>query len=339
MKLILCYKKSGCPTPGSSHSGIGNSCRNIANVLKRHGFCVDVWPIAGGDALEDRLDSHHGLGVTHVVIAAPFIPAEWMQRLAQTFIDIKFAVTSHSNVGFLQAESAAIRLMRRYSEVATVEHNFFAAANNSRLVEAFNIAYGRHVKHLPNLYDLCATPARHGITARGDTLRIGSFGALRVQKNFTSAAWAALGIARHLRTKLEFFVNLGRTDNNGDVVERAIRASLENLPDVKLVEVPWHNAMEFRRVVGHMHLLIQPSYTETFSMVTADAIAEGVPVVVTPAMEWCPGDWKASSDDVADIARVGQRLLFNPSAPEEGYQALVKYNETGVREWRKFLHE
>ncbi len=336
MKLILCYKKSGLPTPGSSHGGIGNTCRNIANVLNQHGHRSEVWPIAGGDTLEARL-IQEGSEVTHVVVAAPFIPSGWMGRLSQGFPDIKFSVTSHSNVGFLQAESAAIRLMREYSDLAVLEHNFHAAANSIRLVEAFNAAYGRFVIHLPNLYDLASTPQARGKLGSRGTLNIGSFGALRVQKNFTSAAWAALGIARRLRIPLRFHINLGRTDSNGDVVERAIRASIENVPGAELVPVSWASPLEFRRIVAQMDLLLQPSYTETFSMVTADAIAEMIPVVVTEAMEWCPDDWKAESDDVVDIRNVGLGLLSNGYAAEEGYQALLRYNGAGLRQWVSFL--
>lgn len=338
MRLVLCYKKADRHTHGSTHDGIGSTCRNTAGVLKAAGFDVDIWPVAGGDSLEVMLQEAKSVNVTHVVIAAPFIPADWMARLAQGFPRIQFAVTSHSNVGFLQAEPAAIRLMRRYAETSVTEHNFHAAANNKRLVIAFHEAYGRRIQLLPNLYDLAATPKREGSTTKGSILRIGSFGALRVQKNFTSAVWAAIAIARKMRMKLEFFVNVGRTDNNGDVVEQAIKASTEDLPDVTLIPVQWKDWSGFRRLVSALHLLIQPSYTETFSMVTADAISEAVPVVVTEAMEWCPNDWKADSDDVEDIARVGRRLLHNPFAAEEGYEALDKYNQSGVRDWRVFLH-
>ncbi len=336
MKVILCYKKSG-HSLGSCHLGLGNSCRNTSNSLRQHAIKSEVWPIAGGDDLERILHTQRGDEVTHVAIAAPFIPSGWMGRLSQGFPHITFSVISHSNVGFLQAESAAIRLMREYANLAVTEHNFHAAGNNPRLVTAFNVAYGRHLIYLPNLYDLESTPKTVSHVEKCHTLRIGSFGALRVQKNFTSAAWAAIAIARRLRKDLEFHVNVGRTDNNGNVVENAIRASIEHLPGVKLVPVPWETPLEFRRIVSTMHLLIQPSYTETFSMVTADAIAEGVPVVVTPAVEWAPKYWKAESDDISDIAKVGLGLLQDHHSATDGYDALVDYNKKSLIHWRSFL--
>lgn len=340
MKLILAYKSSG-KSFGSCHAGLGTTCRNIANSLKREGYYCDVWPIAGGDDLQAKLRANKQSSITHVVVAAPFIPSNWMIGLAQEFINITFAVTSHSNVGFLQAESAAIKLMREYAEAGVTEHNLWAAANNHRLVEAFHLTYGRKILCLPNLYDIEATPRTQASVSRGSVLRIGSFGALRVQKNFTSAAWAAVAIARKRRMALEYYVNIGRDDNNGGVVERSIRATLNGLPNVTLMPIKWHSTIEFRRLVSHMHLLIQPSYSETFSMVTADAIAEGVPVVASSAVEWVPNDWKADADDVADIARVGERLIFEespcPYREWEGYQALAGHNKKALKLWKTFL--
>lgn len=294
MRIALCYNKEGSPKYGLGHVGMGGTCRQNAYVLRTHGYLAEVWPTAGGDALEKRLleelavPAQNHNPVTHVVIGAPYIPTVWMQKLAQRFPKAHFAVVSHSNTGFLQAESAAIRLMRGNSDLQMEEFNFHAAANCERLVEDFDVAYGRKLAYLPNMYDLTSA---HPIPPRvyaGGTLRIGSFGALRVQKNFTCAAWAALAVARHFRAPLEFHINTGRDDNNGRVVYNAIKASTDNVPNVQLIEAGWESPMAFRKLVHTMHLLIQPSYTETFSMVTADAIAEGTPVVTSSAMDWVP---------------------------------------------------
>ena len=72
-------------------------------------------------------------------------------------------------------------------------------------------------------------------------------------------------------------------------VTDAVRQMLNNLPHVKLVENGWQPWPQFRNTVRHMHLLLQPSYTESFNVVTADGIAEGVPSVVSDAIEWAPG--------------------------------------------------
>jgi len=86
-----------------------------------------------------------------------------------------------------------------------------------------------------------------------------------------------------------------------------------------------------------MHLLIQPSYTESFCMVVGDGIAEGVPSVVSEAIDWAPQHWQADSDDVFDIARAGRHLLSDCHAAHDGLQSLKHYVEKGVTFWKTYL--
>jgi glycosyltransferase involved in cell wall biosynthesis len=86
-----------------------------------------------------------------------------------------------------------------------------------------------------------------------------------------------------------------------------------------------------------MNLVLQPSYTETFNMVTADAIAEGVPVVVTDSIDWVPSWWQARADEPRDITRVAEQLLRDPNAARDGRRALDEYVERGVGTWKRFL--
>jgi hypothetical protein len=86
-----------------------------------------------------------------------------------------------------------------------------------------------------------------------------------------------------------------------------------------------------------MHLLLQPSYTESFNMVTADGVAEGVASVVSSAIDWAPEDWKADVDDTLSIARAGRRLLNDHMAAAEGRRALIRYVADGLHSYKKFL--
>ncbi len=98
--------------------------------------------------------------------------------------------------------------------------------------------------------------------------------------------------------------------------------------------MPWP---EFRRMLSRTQLVLQPSYTESFNIVVADGIAEGVPAVVSTAIDWLPGRPQADSDDAHAIASVGLDLLHNPSAIHDGQQALRDYVWTGLRKWVDYL--
>jgi hypothetical protein len=86
-----------------------------------------------------------------------------------------------------------------------------------------------------------------------------------------------------------------------------------------------------------MDLLLQPSYTEGFNMVTADGIAQGVASVVSDAIAWAPRNWQAATDDACDIANKAVGLLHDPAAVQEGVTALTTHNATALILWEKFL--
>ena len=128
----------------------------------------------------------------------------------------------------------------------------------------------------------------------------------------------------------------GRNEGAGSLNE-AIRQMTVGLPNFKLVETGWQTWPQFRQTVRNMHLLLQPSYTETFNVVTADGVAEGVASVVSDAIEWAPDNWKARCDDVDHIAQTGMRLLRDKSAPRKGLRALERYNARAKNAWLDLL--
>ena len=72
-------------------------------------------------------------------------------------------------------------------------------------------------------------------------------------------------------------------------------------------------------------------------MVTADGIVQGVPSVVSSAVDWAPESWKAEHDEVHDIAKVGLRLIRSETAIHWGRLALWNNNRKGLQAWKKFL--
>lgn len=332
-RIILAYKNFAA-NKNISHIGLGVAALNTSKVLRKHGYAADVWPITNAGDLLDRLAASPA---SHVVISAPWIPAADLQRLLVRHPETRFAVNCHSNVGFLQADANGVKLVREAMEIETGSHNFQLAGNSAKFCQWIRAAYASPCAYLPNLYYLNANCAPARPLYRGGTLRIGAFGATRPLKNFMSAAGAALEIARNLKADAELWLSSGRTEGGGDTILRAARAMLDGVPNLKLVENGWQSWPKFRQSVAHMHLLLQPSYTESFNMVTADGVAEGVPSVVSHAIDWAPEHWKAKVDDVLDIARVGRSLLADVRAAEDGFRALQQHNSTGLGVWQTFL--
>ncbi len=331
MQVVLAYRNFAA-NRAISHIGLGVSALNATKCLRDAGVLADVWPLINAAELTAGLRRRPA---SHVVISAPWIPTNELAHLCAEFRNTQFAVTCHSNLGFLQADPSAMRLVREGLELRRATWNFRVAANSARLADWVHTAYGIPCQHLPNLYhldDVATERARYS----GGTLRIGAFGATRALKNLMTAAGAALEIAAGMRSDLEFWISSGRSEGAGPVVE-AVRQMFSGLPHAKLVENGWQSWPQFRRTVRHMHLLMQPSYTESFNVVTADGVAEGVPSVVSDAIEWAPDNWKAPVDDAHAIALVGRKLLTSRRAARHGLNALRQHNKRAMEAWQSFL--
>jgi hypothetical protein len=332
MHVLLAYKNFAA-NRAISHIGLGVTALNAAKTLRATGVPAEVLPITNSSDLRARVDTANA---SHVVISAPWIPTSELAQLCHDFKNTQFAVTCHSNLGFLQADPNAMRLLREGLELRRTSWNFRMAANCSRLAAWVESAYGMPCLLLPNMYHLDGADPKRELYS-GGTLRIGAFGATRALKNLMTAAGAALRIANAERADLEFWISSGRNEGAGSVID-AVRQMMHGLPHVKLVENGWQTWPQFRQTVRHMHLLLQPSYTESFNVVTADGIAEGVPSVVSDAIDWAPRSWKAPVDNACAIAETGRGLLRSRRAAAKGMAALRAHNRIALREWSAFLH-
>jgi hypothetical protein len=332
--VALCYKNFAAHK-GISHIGLGVAALNTCKTLRRAGIEAHVWPLVDSAALTHHLATHPA--VTHVVISAPWIPILELGQIVYAHPHVDFTVNCHSNVGFLQADSNGVANFKDLLHGEQNSWNLHVAGNSRRFCRWVQDAFEARCIYLPNLYYLDETVRTDAPRWSGGTLKIGAFGATRPLKNLMSAAAAAFELAANLRVDLQFWISVGRMDG-GDTMVRAVRKLFEGEPTKRLHEAPWVSWPQFKsRYVRAMHLLLQPSYTESFNMVTADGISEGVPSVVSEAIEWAPSDWKADSDDVFEITRVARHLLTDKHAARDGLRALEHHNTDGLAAWHTHL--
>ncbi len=336
--------KNFSKVPGVCHIGLGVTATNNIKVLRKAGYFAEAWSVQTAQELEARIekDEAHihrngGIAPSHVIISSP----AWVQpidffNLATRWPEITFVQLNHSGCAYLSIDKFGIRNIREVAELELSLPNVQVAGNNVRFVEWMKKTVGP-CHYLPNLYDVSSFVFPHPTHRHhGHTLRVGSFGASRPWKNQLTAAEGMVELAKTLGTNLELFVNSKRPDGGERMIESR-QELFDNNPGVKIIYVPWKPWPQFRKVVANMHLLVQPSFDETFNVITADGIAEGVASITSSAIEWTPHRWWSDCENPSDIARVGLYLLNDPHAVENGRDSLRKYAKDGLNLWMDYL--
>lgn len=333
--VALVYKNFAAHK-GVSHIGLGVSAALNAKVLTANVGPAVVVParhnidIVQGIEAYNKLHEHK---LTHVVISAPWVSTRDLRAMCLHYKHIKFTVTSHSNVGFLQADPNGVRLIREGLALSQELPNFQIAGNSQKFVDWLKAAYGVDVALLPNMYPSNTKAQKWD----GPVIKIGTFGAVRPLKNLMTSAAAAIAIGKRLNRPVEFYYNSGRDEGGGGTIAYAVYQMCHDLPNFKLDRIAWRPHEEFKKVIGEMDILIQVSYTESFNMVTADGIDMGVPSVVSTAIDWAPRGWKADSDDALEVADVGIKLLKNYRLRKAGLSALKDHNKKSLKLWSEYL--
>lgn len=338
-RVIFVIHRNEPSLPGSE-AGLGITINCDMRVLRRHGVDAQSWSVQNFQQLCHRLESEEYKSqrpVTHVIVSTPnFLVPHQFAELAQRWPEIEFVMLAHTGLAYLCIDDHGPERIRELLHLQRAAHNFKVAGNNPRF-EWFGI-YGVRPLLLPNLYDTdtFVDPVHH--RKDHDPLRIGSFGENRPWKNQQIAAMAALSIARKLNVRLELFVNADRWKQTWSY-SQARQELFDGLPWASLHKVEWAAWSKFRQIVGTMDLCLSPSFDETFCVIAADGIAEGVPSVVTDALEWSPKSWQAHDPaDPESVAAVGLGLLANRAAAvHDGRRALTDYVAAGVRRWLDYL--
>jgi hypothetical protein len=341
VRVVLAIKNFAA-IAGVCHIGLGVTATNTMRVLRRAGVQCEAWPAQTAKELYQKISADERKNpqrpVTHVVISAPsWVQPESFFDFSNRWPNIEFVQLNHSGTSYLSIDKYGIKNIRDVLDLSLSLHNVRVAGNNERFTKWVHDAFGTAPLFLPNLYDqttfIDPVPQRKDY----DPLRIGSFGAGRPWKNLLTAAESAVAMARRMNVALELYVNTMRPDGGQRQIES--RSELfDLLPHAKVVEVPWALWPVFRKTVATMDLLFSPSFDETFNVVTADGIAEGVPSVVTPAMEWCPRSWWCEPWDPASSTRVGMGLLQDRvGAIHDARKLLDAFVTSGVRRWIRYL--
>ena len=188
--------------------------------------------------------------------------------------------------------------------------------------------------YLPNYYP----ETRYSRPVGTNALRIGCFGALRPLKNQLEQAMAAVSYAYSTGKDLHFYVN-ERVEQGGQEVLKNIKSLFANT-QYTLHEVPWLERKAFLRLMSWMDLAMCVSFTETFCITAADAVAVQTPLLCSSQVPWASCLSIVPETKMEAIEKGIGRLLGPLGTISTLLNSinLTQYARRSAKIWLEFLH-
>ena len=310
------------------HSGLYNSAKFVADMIDKV-FASKVVEVVDNNDIDREVSQYKP---THVIIEALWVVPEKFEILHKLHPYVQWIVRIHSEIPFLALEGIALDWIKRYVQIPNVR----VSTNSLRAKHDLDTVLGADdISYLPNYYPQVffvpyETEGDFGI------INVGCFGAIRPMKNQLAQAIAAMGYANRNGLVLNFSINVGRVER-GEAVLKSLRELFANTTH-RLNEFNWLNREQFLRVLRSMDLAMSVSLTETFSLVTADAISQGIPIVTSPEVGWTNALSQADPTSMVDIEnKIALALRYPRFNVWANRRNLKKYSKRSEKIWLDYL--
>jgi hypothetical protein len=291
----------------------------------------------------DRLVTKHR--PTHVIIEALWVVPDKFAVLSKLHPNVEWIIRLHSEVPFISMEGMAMGWIHDYLKYP----NMKIGINAPRMMESAR-AYLKNsyddtfvdslLIYLPNYYPLPKT--RKKINFDKPELNISCFGAVRPLKNHLIQAISAVEFGNKVDRTINFHINGNRIEQKADPILRNLEEMFERLSRVgrkhKLVKHNWAPRDEFLKICQDMDIGMQVSFSETFNIVAADLIGQGVPVVGTKEIPWLAAISEAQATETDSIIDGLNRAYHAPELNVMlNRRNLKKYSVRSEKCWTKYF--
>lgn len=330
-------------------TGLFNSASFVNDLLSRTGFTSNLVVVTDNNDIDREVTKYKP---THVIIEALWVVPTKFAVLQKLHPNVKWIIRLHSEMPFMAGEGMAMDWIGDYSTFKNVviacnaprmlnEVRLFLRVKNNWTDEQTN----NKVVYLPNYYPQFYRDARP-YDYKKQTVDVGCFGAIRLLKNHLVQAFAAIDFANRIGKKLRFHINAGRIEMKGEPALHNLKGLFQHLHDQghELINHNWTPREQFIDLCSQMDIGLQVSFSETFNIVSADYISQGVPVVGSNEIPWLTSDWFyqtsycANPTDSKDIADKMVLAYKNPkSNVKQGQKSLRQYTNKTESIWRKYF--
>jgi hypothetical protein len=331
-------------SPKGLSTGLFNSASFMNDMLNEAGVRSEI-EVAIDNNCIDRLVNNHK--PTHVIIEALWVIPTKFAVLTKLHPKVKWIIRLHSELPFLAGEGMSFNWIGDYADFPQIIIGVNAPRMMNEVKAYLQTAKGwtdqqvnEKIVYMPNYYPQDYKTKE--FNRDKFWVDIGCFGAIRPLKNHMVQAIAAIKFANKLNKQLRFHINIGRIEMQGNPVLNNLRAMFEHLRDSghQLVGHEWRPREQFLELCGTMDIGLQCNFSETFNIVTADLISQGVPVVGSYEIPWATQFFNARPAESDEIADTMYKTYKYPQINVKLNQRnLTKYTSATEKLWVKYFKE
>lgn len=313
-------------------SGLKNSASFVVDMLNNLGHTAELVEVVDNNCIDKEVTKFKP---DIVIIEALWVVPTKFDVLKNLHPNVKWIVRLHSDIPFIANEGIAMEWIFGY-----VQRNVYVGVNSSRInCELKQLVKDKSslILYLPNFYPLLNKPVYPKPRRNPNIIDIGCFGAIRPMKNQLLQAVAAIIFANDKGLKLRFHINGSRCETKGDNVLKNLRALFDNSLQHELVEHNWLDHEEFLKLMATMDISMQCSLSETFNIVSCDAVSQNVPIVVSPEISWASDICIAKATDSEDIVNTLKMVwsLRRLVVHKLNYFNLKSFDNESIEIWKQ----
>jgi len=328
-------------TKEGMQTGLYNSASFVANMLTAANVVAKMVIVIDNNDIDREVSLFKP---THVIIEALWVVPSKFAVLTKLHPTVKWIIRLHSEIPFLAQEGLAFdwlgdyatfpqiiiaanapRALREVRQFISMTHTWSEDTANERIV------------YLPNYYPQQYKTKEFNYDK--DCIDIGCFGAVRPLKNHMLQAYGALDFAASVNKKLNFHIN-ARIELKADAIVNSLKGMFQHLNKQghQLIFHTWTPREEFLQLCQTMDIGVQVSYSETFNIVGADFISEGIPLVGSYELPWMHNAYKADPTNSEQIANILKEVYQRPQNNVFLNQTeLTKYTNETENVWLSYF--
>jgi len=324
-------------------TGLYNSASFMDTMLRENGIESKLVVVADNNCIDREVTKFKP---THVIIEALWVVPSKFTILQKLHPNVTWIIRLHSEMPFMAGEGMAMDWVGDYSEFS----NIVIGVNAPRMMREISMylktkngwddrTTAKKVIYMPNFYPQDYVSKKLDKTK--DTIDIACFGAIRPLKNHLSQAFAAVEFANQIGKKLRFHVNAGRIEMQGQPALNNLKGFFQHLVDQdhQLVNHQWCPREDFLKICAQMDLGMQCNFSETFNIVSADLLSQGVPIVASKEIPWAVQPCHADPTDTADmVKKLTSAYNWSWINVKTNQMSLTKYTNSTAKIWTKYFY-